>query len=35
MEENGLLKEVNFRIYDVMNWETNNYNTDVVQYLKK
>ena len=35
MEENGLLKEVNFRIYGVMNWERNNYNTDVVQYLKK
>ena len=25
----------NFKIYDVKNWATSNYNTDIVQYLKK
>ena len=24
-----------FKIYDVINWETNNYNTHIAQYLKK
>ena len=24
-----------FKIYDVIKWETNNYNTRIVQYLKK
>ena len=27
--------EVNFNIYDVINWETNKYNTYIAQYLKK
>ena len=27
--------KVNFKIYDVTDWTTNNYNTDIVQYLKK
>ena len=31
--ENGLM--VNFKIYDVTYWETNNYNTHIAQYLKK
>ena len=26
---------VNFKIYDVTNWTTNNYNTHIAQYLKK
>ena len=26
--------EVNFKIYDVTDWATNNYNTYIVQYLK-
>ena len=25
----------NFKINDVINWETNNYNTHIPQYLKK
>ena len=25
----------NFKIYDVTTWETNNYNTHIVQYLTK
>ena len=25
---------VNFKNYDIINWETNNYNTHIVQYLK-
>ena len=25
----------NFKIYDVIYWETNNYNTHIAQYLKK
>ena len=25
----------NFKIYDVIQWETNNYNTFIAQYLKK
>ena len=24
-----------FKSYDVINWETNNYNADIAQYLKK
>ena len=27
--------KVNFKIYDVANWTTNNYNTYIVGYLKK
>ena len=27
--------KVNFKIYDVKNWLTNNCNTDIVQYFKK
>ena len=27
--------KVNFKIYDVTNWETNNRNTHIAQYLKK
>ena len=27
--------KVNFKIYDVKNWTTNNYNTHVAQYFKK
>ena len=27
--------EVNFKIYDVTAWETNNCNTHIAQYLKK
>ena len=26
---------VNFKIHDIINWETNNYSTLIVQYLKK
>ena len=25
---------VNFQIYDVKDWPTNNYNTNITQYLK-
>ena len=27
--------KINFKIYDVTTWETNNYNTHIPQYLKK
>ena len=27
--------KTNFKIYDVINWETNNHNTHIAQYLKK
>ena len=27
--------EINFKIYDAVDWTTNNYNTNVAQYLKK
>ena len=27
--------EINFKIYDVVDWTTNNYNTNVAQYLMK
>ena len=27
--------KVNFKIFDVINVETNNYNTHITQYLKK
>ena len=35
--EKGLDKKVkvSFNIYDVTDWTTNNYNTYVIQYLKK
>ena len=26
---------VDFKIYDVTTWQTNNYNTRIAQYLKK
>ena len=26
---------VNYKIYDVTDWTTNNYNTHIAQYLKK
>ena len=26
---------VSFKIYDVTDWTTNNYNTHIAQYLKK
>ena len=27
--------KINFKLYDVTDWETNNYNTHISQYLKK
>ena len=27
--------KVNFKFYDIIYWETNNYNTHISQYLKK
>ena len=27
--------KANFKIHAVINWETNNYNTRIAQYLKK
>ena len=27
--------KANFKIYDVIKWETNNYKTHIAQYLKK
>ena len=30
-----LEKKVNFKIYDITTWLTNNYNTHIVQYLHK
>ena len=27
--------KVIFKNYDIINWETNNYNTHITQYLKK
>ena len=27
--------QVNFKLYDVIDWTTNNYNTHIDQYLKK
>ena len=36
MSEKGLIKaKVSFKIYDIINWETNNYNTQIAKYLKK
>ena len=26
---------INLKIYDAKNWEENNYNTHIVQYLKR
>ena len=31
----GKKLKVNFQVYDVINWETNNCNTHITQYLKK
>ena len=33
--EKRLDKMVNFKIYDVTDWTTNNWNTHIAQYLKK
>ena len=35
--EKRLYKKANviFKIYDAINWETNDYNTHIAQYLKK
>ena len=30
-----LRDKVNFKMYDIKIWETNNYNAHVAQYLKK
>ena len=30
-----LRDKVNFKMYDITIWETNNYNAHVAQYLKK
>ena len=27
--------KVNFKIYDITNWRTNNYNRHITEYLKK
>ena len=29
------LDMVNFKIYDITNWTTNNYNAHITQYLNK
>ena len=29
------MAKINFKIYDITDWTTNNYNTHIVQYLKK
>ena len=31
----GKKSMVNFKIYDITEWTTNNYNTHIVHYLKK
>ena len=31
----GKKAKVNFKMYDVINWKTNNNNTHIAQYLKK
>ena len=33
--EEKRLDWVNLKIYDATNWETNNWNTHIVQYLEK
>ena len=37
MQENGLDENalVNFKTHDITDWQTNNYNTHIAQYLKK
>ena len=36
VEETALIKDkVNFKIFDVTTWSTNNYNIHIVQYLTK
>ena len=35
MEENGLITKVNFKICDDKDWKIDNYNREIVQYLKK
>ena len=36
VEETACLKDkVNFKIFDVTTWLTNNYNTHITQYLRK
>ena len=31
----GKTAKVNFKTYDVIDWETNNYKTHIAKYLKK
>ena len=31
----GKKVEINFQNYDVINWKTDNYNTQITQHLKK
>ena len=31
----GEKAKASLKIYDVKDWTTNNYNTDILQYLKK
>ena len=33
--ENDLIRKIKFKIYDVTTRETNNWNINIVQYLKK
>ena len=35
MKKNGLIRKINFQIFDVTIWETNNCYTHIAQYLKK
>ena len=37
VEKNGLIRkdQINFKIYDVTTWLTNNYNIFIAQYLTK
>ena len=35
VEENDFIRKVNFKIYDVTSWETNNYNTHIAQYYQE
>ena len=35
MDQNGLIKKVNFKFYDVTAWLTNNCNTHIAQRLEK
>ena len=33
--KNDLIRKLNFKIYDVRDWTTNNYDTYIVQYLSE